>query len=821
HESVEKAFRTFSKNVERLDRYEDFVYLQSSPQFYEWMERHRPEVFENIRRLVEAGKWEPVGGMWIESDAVLPTGEALARQRLLGQRYYLAKFGALSKVAWFPDTFGAGANLPQIFLKSGSPYYFTAKLGWNYENEFPVYHFRWRAPDGSEVIGLNSPIELGWSPGPYEWLKDSMRTRSVLAKPGKEIVLSSAAPAIPEAARAEETIPEILQIFGEGDGGEGPTDKMIQRGAYLAMTPDYQFGRASDYFAEIERRYGDRLPVWEDEIYLENHRGVSSSERRVKKLNRLAEPALIAAERWGAIASEVAGYEFPKEEWRRAWKILLFNDFHDILPGTSIPQVFVDAERDYDELLRIAERIRDDALSAIAANVSTLPPEEERDGAAFGEGAPLILFNPLPWDRDEYVRVEWGFPWTRVIDDNGEEIPSQTVFRDGENILIYKARVPALGYATYRLLGKSEPDEDWTPMIDGSTVSNDYYRLTLDPETGDLASWYDERIGAPLLKAPAAGVRYFHNYPKEFSNWNVDPDYDSKEIVPLPDERRRVTILDDGPVFAAIAVVSPAPNGGELRREYRFYRESPRVEVSMDLDVFYRESIVKAELPFAVGADEVVAETPFYAQPHPVNPRTSFEKAKIELRAQKWLDMSGKDYGVTALLTATSGFDVKDGRLRLTLVKGGANPNPNTDVGSHRVEYAMEPHPGDWKTADAWKRGYEYHYPIVPRLEPQHEGTFPARKSFGGTAGGTASDHVCWEALKPSEDGDDLVVRVYEAEGRAAERVELRLPFVVAKAAETDLLEIETIGDVAADGDSIVFEIEPYEILTIKITPAR
>ena len=185
----------------------------------------------------------------------------------------------------------------------------------------------------------------------------------------------------------------------------------------------------------------------------------------------------------------------------------------------------------------------------------------------------------------------------------------------------------------------------------------------------------------------------------------------------------------------------------------------------MDLDVFYRESIVKAELPFAVGADEVVAETPFYAQPHPVNPRTSFEKAKIELRAQKWLDMSGEDYGVTALLTATSGFDVKDGRLRLTLVKGGANPNPNTDVGSHRIEYALEPHPGDWKTADAWKRGYEYHYPIVPRLEPQHEGTFPARKSFGGTAVGTASDHVCWEALKPSEDGDDLVVRVYEAEG--------------------------------------------------------
>ncbi len=301
NETVGKARRTFERNLERLEKYRGVTYAQSSPLFYEWIEEYHPDLFERVRKQVEEGRWEIVGGMWVEPDGNMPCGEALVRQRLLGQRYFLDRFGRVSEVAWVPDTFGMHANHPQIIRKTGGRYFFTTKLMWNCENEFPYQHFIWESPDGSQVLALQSALGCGAEPGPHEGLSKSVRDRNILVRPGERVTVNAASPHVPEEARTDDFVPDVLCIYGEGDGGEGPSEKMYQRASTLSMLPGYGHGTVHGHFREVDARYRDRLPVWNDELYLENHRGTTTSQGRIKDLNRKGEALLLAAEKWSVL----------------------------------------------------------------------------------------------------------------------------------------------------------------------------------------------------------------------------------------------------------------------------------------------------------------------------------------------------------------------------------------------------------------------------------------------------------------------------------------------------------------------------------------
>ena len=415
--TLHKAFRTFSKNLKRLDRYQGITFAQSTPLFYEWMEKEYPDLFREIQKMVKKGCWEIVGGMWVESDGYMPCGEAQIRQRMYGQRYFLEKFGRISEVSWIPDTFGMHSNHPQIIRKTGGKFFFTTKLAWNYENEFPYQHFIWESPDGSRVLALQSPVQCAARPGPHERLEESVKKHNVLVKEGEEAVVNYSSPYVPDEKRGSGFVTDVLSFYGEGDGGEGPSDGMCEEALSLGKLRGYENGSVHGHFERVEKKYADRLPVWKDELYLENHRGTTSSQARIKELNRKGEEKVITAEKWSSLTSAIGGCSASPDELEGAWKKLLFNQFHDILPGTSVAQVYVDAERDFDAVFRAADMTRDRALEEIASRIdTTLPDKRERRRVKFSTGTALILFNPLMWDRNEIVEMPWGYPGVRVYD---------------------------------------------------------------------------------------------------------------------------------------------------------------------------------------------------------------------------------------------------------------------------------------------------------------------------------------------------------------------------------------------------------------------
>ena len=818
NETVEKAARTFSANLERLRRFEGAVFAQSTPLFYEWMERYRPAVFEGIRERVKAGRWEPVGGMWVEADGNLPSGEALVRQRLLGQRYFLSRFGRVSEVAWVPDTFGMHANLPQLLAKTGARYFFTTKLSWNQENIFPYEHFLWEGPEGSRVLALQCPVGCGESPGPRPDLAEQVRGRNPLVRPGAEAVVCARSPFLPEEAKSGEAIPEALVIYGEGDGGEGPSDKLFHRAAVLCRTGAYRHGTAHEHFRRIEARYGDRLPVWKDELYLENHRGTFSSQARIKALNRRAEAALLDAEKWAALRAALGGPAPDRAALERAWKTLCFLQFHDILPGTSIPQAYVDAEAEYDGIFRFAREARDGALPGLLARLHRDGGGAARD-RSFPAGKRLFLFNPLSFDREDTVEVPFAWPRVRVEDLEGHRLPSQVIRREGEYRLCFRTKLPAFGYAAVRLL--AAPAEDRVPReedpaaarAEGRVLENRFLRAEVDGE-GHLSRLYDKVLGKELLSGPANALRFFRNRPAQWSNWNLDPEYDAHEL--RPEGEVRIETADPGPVAAALRIHRPAPEGGRAVQEIRLCREERALRFFTEVDVRFRESLVKVSFPLTAAADHVNTEIGYGTYPRPLRPESPFERAKWELFAHRWIHVPGEGYGVVLSTRTTYGFDLKEGHPRLTLVKGGVEPDPDTDLGVHRFEYLLAVHEGGFEEAHAWRAGLCFNHPPAALLEHDPELDVPDALSFLSLSPG----NLCLEAFKPAEDeGGGYVVRLWEVEGKAVERASLVLPFEVEAAEEIDFLERAARGEVNVSGTVLTFPVAAHEVKAIRIRP--
>jgi len=813
NETVEKASRTFSRNLKRLDRYEEAVFVQSSPLFYAWMEERFPDIFEGIREKVRDGSWELLGGMWIEPDGNMPCGEALVRQRLFGQRFYLSRFGRKSEVAWVPDTFGMHGNHPQIIRKTGGKYFFTTKLMWNDTNVFPFQHFIWESPDGSRVLALQSAVGCGAMPALHRELEEPVRKHNVLLAPGRNAAVSCASPRLPDEVISEDSIPEVLCIYGEGDGGEGPSEAMVQRAETLSHLPGYRHGTVHSHFETIERKYGHRLPVWNDELFLECHRGTTTSQRRIKELNRRGEAALLSAEKWAALSRFLCRRPTRKSDLDQAWKRLLFNQFHDILPGTSLSQAYVDAELDFERLFQTCDEVRREALAALAARIDTLPGPEQCRAGKFSAGVALLIFNPLAWERHETMSMTWNYPGVCVRDRHGRELPSQVVPGGEGSRLLFRVEVPALGYTLVRLAGgpaRAPAKSDLS--IEGRVMENSFYRIKLNDE-GNIGEIFDKALQRNLLGGDANHVRFFTNHPEQWSNWNIDPDFEKHELIPEGDAQ--VEIVERGPVAASFRVTRPAVGGGRLIQTIRLPAHERRIEFETDIDVRYNESLIKVVFPFDMDADFATTETAYGTYRRPTKPTSDFEKAKWEAWTQKWLDLSGPRDGVTLVNESTYGFDLKGGTIRLTLVKGGIMPDPETDVGRHRIRYALISHEGGFHDSHAWKRGYEFNFPLVGVLEEDHAGDYESEGSFGFLSG----DGVCWEVIKEAEEGDALVLRFYEVEGIDRKDVAVTLPFRVKRAEEIDFLEIDVSAPVRSEGNRILLDVGRNEIKAVRVFP--
>jgi len=747
-ETVRKCSRSFSTALKYMEDYPDYVFTQSQPQLYAYTREHYPQLYERIKRRVREGRWEAAAGMWVEADCNLAGGEALVRQVLHGKRFLREELGVDTPVCWLPDVFGFPASLPQILAKGGLPYFFTVKVDWNETNEMPYASFWWRGIDGSRVLAHLGPNKASYNA--------KVRARELRRAAGF-------------LARRDPQARAGLVPFGFGDGGGGPTREMLEfaaRARDLEGLPRTRVGRADEFFKRLEKE-GARLPEWAGELYLELHRGTYTSQAATKRNNRKSELALREAELFSALAM-AAGGRYPAEDLDRAWKLVLLNQFHDVLPGSSIAEVYRDNAAQYAEVFRTAEKTRSRALGGLARRMDTR-----------GAGKPFLVTNALSWPRGGVVELEAPPAPAAVRSESGEELPVQ---RSGERLLVLAREVPAMGAAAWHLV-PGRPERVFNPLkVSTRLLENDLVRVRFDAR-GLVTSVYDKRARRELLPRGARGnvLQLFEDRPRAWDAWDVDFSFaeSGRDLTAL----RGARVVERGPVRAAVRFARRFGKS-RLEQDVRLTAGSAVIEFATRVDWRESRKLLKAAFPMEVHAERATYEVQFGAVERATHRNTSWERARFEVPAHRWADLSEPGFGASLLNDSKYGYDCVGNVLRLSLLRAPTAPDPDADRGEQEFTYALYPHAGDWREALTVRAALELNVPLRAAPVPRGAGELGASASFFSVD----AENVIIEAVKRAENSDAVVLRLYEAHGaRAAARLRVALP--VARARETDLLE--------------------------------
>jgi alpha-mannosidase len=748
-----KIVRSWSTALRLMERYPHYHFLCSQPQQYRWLEEDEPELYSQIVARIKEGRWEPAGAMWVEPDANLTSGESLVRQFLYGQRYLQERFGRRCAILWLPDAFGYSAALPQLMRGAGVHTFVTTKLSWSTTNRYPSDTFRWRGLDGTEVLSYFITGTRHWEA--EDWVRPpGFEPQGQATYNGDFSLKQVMGSYIRYRDKAINT--STLYSFGYGDGGGGPTEKMLEFADRLADypgVPKTTQGSAEQFLAALREQVWDdpNTPVWDGELYLEYHRGTYTSQARVKWDNRRSELLLREAELWCSWA-QVLGRMDPT--WQvtltEAWELVLLNQFHDILPGSSIGDVYVDQRRQHAQVRERVGAIVTQVQQALAEGI----------GAS---GRALALFHALPWSHEGIVAVE--LPTTvqdddQLLDADGAPLLTQTVddLGGGRHTLIDGVSIPALGYATL-LLGNGDPlVDDGELCIDERRLENRLVRLTLD-ERGNFASLYDKRHDREVL-APGGGnrLRAFEDKPINYDAWDIDQFYveKSRDI----DDIIEWTVVERGPLRAGIEIARRF-NRSTIRQRILLYADSARVDIQTHVDWHERQVLLKASFPLAIRALDAAYECAFGYVRRPTHRNTSWEAARFEVAAHRWADLSETGYGVSLLNDGKYGHDCLDNLLSLTLLKAAIEPDPKADEGEHLFSYALLPHGPDWSIEDTVRAAHAFNLPVQAHAVGE-SGMLPA----AGSLISTDQAHVVIDTVKPAEDGNGLIVRVYDGAGR-------------------------------------------------------
>ena len=761
-ETWEVAERTFNSAVNLQQEYPQLTFCHSTPALYEWIEINKPELFDRIEQQIQAGKWEVVGGMWIEPDLNLISGESIARQIIYGQRYNQSKFGKLTKVAWLPDTFGFCWQLPQLLLQGSIEYFVTQKFQWNDTTKFPHQLFWWEAPDGSRVLSLMSSA-IGEGIDPLKMIDYACGWEQSTG------------------------INESLWLFGVGDHGGGPTRDMLElasRWSKSDVFPDLEFTTAVEYLDKlVTRADSQNLPVWKDELYLEFHRGCLTTHADQKLSNRRCEDLLYQAELWSVIASVITQTTYPdalKLEIETAWKQTLFNQFHDIIPGTAIEPVYATANQGWEFVELSTTRIIRDALNQIAENISLPTPPTP-------DAIPIVIFNALNWSRTEVVSLSltpktplskggWGdfdhfqsfqtdlTQW-QIYNAKGELIPSQT---STEDILFLAADLPSVGYGLFWLVPKTANLPTETAGSGDFIFKNQYVRVTIDPQTGDIKSLWDEVTQREVFGAGGGNqLQAFRDSEQYWDAWNIDPKYAEHR---LPSSQlKSIRWIESGAIRQRLRVVRVLADC-EFSQDYILDSHSPIVQIQTTVDWQAEHILVKANFSLNLTADKSTAEIACGAIERTTKPTTDADRAKWEVPMHKWVDLtdSSGDYGVSLLNDCKYGYDAGIDYLRLTLLRSSKWPDLIADRGYHQFTYSIYPHSGTWQVAQTVRKGYELNCPlqVLELGSSAPQGCLPAV----GSLLDIPSDNLILMAFKPSDQPTQAwVLRCYECHGLGGE----------------------------------------------------
>ena len=802
-ETVEVVRNTFRSVLDLMREYPDFKFTMSSARTYEWMEEKYPELFAEIQTRVKEGRWEVIGGMWVEPDLNMPDGESLVRQILVGKTYFRNKFGVDVKIGWNPDSFGYNWQLPQIYKKSGMDYFVTQKLLWAKDfTTFPYKLFWWEAPDGSRL--------LTYFPHDYAGGIEAERL-------GND--LSVWAPAIygPKLTDA----PEMMHLYGVGDHGGGPTRNMLDNAQRLmspnTVFPKLEFSTATAFFHDLEPKIPSlNVPVWKDELYFQYHRGVFTTQSETKRRIRRSEETLLNAEKLASIAM-LEQRPYPQEEMQSAWKRLLFDHFHDIMPGSGIAVNYLDAQRNLRDVRRVGNDIIRDSMGEIAAHIDT-----QRSGV------PVVVFNTLSWTRAEVAELEAQLPapaqQVEVVDGTGRSAPSQLLAIDPVTHrvrLLVEVNVPGFGYSTYFVHASTKPPAASSLKATASTLENEFVRLKIDPKTGCMTSLFDKRsqtealapaetdTGGPKKFACGNLLQTFHDLPKQWDAWNIDADFEDQHWD--LDSADEVRLMESGPLRAVIRIRKHFQNSSFIQ-DVTMYAGVPRVDVKMQADWHEKHILLKVAFPVSARNMKATFEIPYGSIERPTTRNTPAEKAEFEVPALRWADISDAKHGFSLLNDSKYGYDAKDNVLRLSLLRSPAWPDPHADEGHHEFTYAVYPHGGDWRDAQTVRHGYELNYRLIPYTTDNHQGSLPGAHSFLDLQ----ADDIVLTAAKRAEMDDSLVLRFYEWAGKESD-VKITLPSGARSAFDADLME-RPIAELPIQGGTLSVHTKPYEIKTVKIT---
>lgn len=773
-ETRRKARRTFYSVLGLMDRYEEFTFNQSSAQLYAWVEEDDPGLFARIRERVAQGRWEPVGGSWVEPDCQIPGGESFVRQLLYGQRYFAEKFGRHASVAWLPDTFGFSPSIPQLLRSAGITGFFTYKLNWGEANKFPHDLFHWEGLDGSRIVAHsfdNPGVDYNGDVAP----RDLLGTwRNFGGKRSHS---------------------ESLFSFGWGDGGGGPTGKMLENYSRLRnfpALPRLRMARVDEFFAGLLE---ENLPAWVGELYLELHRGTLTTQGGIKKLSREAEHRLLEAEAFAAIAA-LDGAPYPSEDLERSWKTLLLNQFHDILPGTSIAEVYVEARRQLEEVMRDVKKLRGAALNNLCARA-------EEDSA-------MIIANAGLHPRELTVLLPvTGEAQNAVSDVDSEPLPTQST-EDGLLIHAPERLVPALGGLPVRFEGRESGVEKKVAGVrlsrqrEGVVLENELLSIEISA-AGNLHQVYDKSVDREVLDGAGNRLWAYVDKPREWDAWDVDEDYEleGEEVLGV----ESVEVVEHGPLRAAVRVVRCWRNS-RIVQTYRLLSGSRRVDIATEIHWGERRVFLRALFPVNVRTHEATYETMYGAVRRPTHRNTSWEAARFEVCAHRFVDLSEPGYGVALLNDGKYGHSARGNVLGISLVRSPIYPDPRADEGYHQFTYSFFPHPGNWIEANVTGEGFALNSPLI--AAPAKGGT----PEFGLVE--AEGLKLMLGSLKEAEDGRGIILRLYEPHGARGTSV---LHFIrrIRGAERVDLLERTLDEELQVEGSLLRLPVRPFEVVTIRL----
>jgi alpha-mannosidase len=791
----DKTGRSFATVLNLMEEYPQFVFMYNQSVLFDFLKKDYPEIWDRMVKRVKSGQFEIEGAMWVEPDVNIASGESLVRQIMRGRRFHLEHFGVDPKTVWLPDTFGYSANLPQIMDKSGLKYFVTSKLSWNDTDRHPYDTFFWRGIDGTTTKAQLITAQKYDSEQIFTTYNGDLSVSETMGAWKRYE---------PKAAYSE-----VVMSYGYGDGGGGPTRAMIERGTRLERgipgAPKVKLEGIVPFLDRLGKAMDaepGKFPVWNGELYLQYHRGTLTSVAKNKANNRNAERRLRELEMLGAIALATAGHVYPSETLAEFWELVLINQFHDILPGTSIPEVYVDSDAEYGRIFSTLDSANGPWHAAAQAAAKPGPDQ-------------LRLINFTSQTRSDLVHLGAGVAETVALATASGTQPVQKIVRaDGSSDTVAAVTdVAPLGWTGAQLVsaGSSEKTE---LSVSTTHLENALIRVSFD-KSGEITSVFDKTRNRETLAAGAKANRLiaYEDKPMNWDAWDIDR-YFEEQFWSLADGKADISVVETGPHRAAIRIERPYQKS-KIVQVISLTAGERQVEFDTFIDWQERAQVLKAQFGFDLNISEIRSEIAFGHVTRPTHRNTTWDRARFEASMHRWVDISEADFGIALLNDSKYAYDCHEQSVRLTLVRGSTFPHPEADLGEHRIRYAMFVHEGVADLAEVPRAAERFNNPVAV-IGSRAVTASPAHDFSSFSLAAVDAPNVTIETVKKAEASDALVLRVYEhANRRAAATITFGLP--VKSARIVNLMEEGDARPVEVKDNAVVLNLRPFEITTLMV----